>query len=144
VTGLLRKKLIQRSNKFHNVIVDINEYNTSQVRIIKYINGKSINISYAGVQLVPGKKNMKTTVKTPYGWPNVTVLVCKHCETVWNRDVNASKNMLNIATAIWKNLRRPVQYKSTESPQSTGVPPSGVKISTVSYSYTHLSFDFKF
>jgi hypothetical protein len=34
VTGLLKKKLIQRSNKFHNVIVDINEYNTSQVSII--------------------------------------------------------------------------------------------------------------
>jgi hypothetical protein len=57
VTGLLKKKLIQRSNKFHNVIVDINEYNTSQVRIIKYINCKSINISYVGVQLVPGKKH---------------------------------------------------------------------------------------
>jgi transposase len=83
---------------------------------------------------------MKTTVKTP----NVTVLVCKHCETVWNRDVNASKNMLNIATAIWKNLGRPVQYKSTESPQSTGFLLREVKISTVSYSYTHSSFDFKF
>jgi hypothetical protein len=56
VTGLLRKKLIQRSNRFHNVIVDINEYNTSQVRIIKYTNGNSINILYAGMQLMPGKK----------------------------------------------------------------------------------------
>jgi hypothetical protein len=55
VTGLLRKKLIQRSN---NVIVDINEYNTSQVCIInKYTNGNSINILYAGVQLVHGKKH---------------------------------------------------------------------------------------
>jgi hypothetical protein len=31
VTGLLRKKLIQRGRQFKNVLVDINEYLTSQV-----------------------------------------------------------------------------------------------------------------
>jgi hypothetical protein len=32
VTGLLRKPLIQRSRQFKNVLVDINEYLTSQIQ----------------------------------------------------------------------------------------------------------------
>ncbi|KAI9275005.1 hypothetical protein EDC94DRAFT_591774, partial [Helicostylum pulchrum] len=31
-----------------------------------------------------------------------SVLVCKNCNTLWQRDVNASKNILSISLSIWK------------------------------------------
>ncbi|KAI8885888.1 hypothetical protein K501DRAFT_178963, partial [Backusella circina FSU 941] len=92
-TGLLRKKIIQRSKKIQVTFVDISEYNSSQA----FCNSCM-------------EKNLKTIVKIPYGWLNITVLVYKHCGTVRNRDVNASKNMLYIA--IWKKFGRPIQFKS--------------------------------
>jgi hypothetical protein len=39
-----------------------------------------------------------------------SVLVCKTCTTLWQRDVNAAKNMMKISFAIWKGLGRPEAY----------------------------------
>ncbi|KAG2193015.1 hypothetical protein INT46_009817, partial [Mucor plumbeus] len=39
------------------------------------------------------------------------VLVCKTCKTLWQRDVNASKNMMSIASSIWNRDGRPTAFK---------------------------------
>ncbi|GAA5817579.1 hypothetical protein MFLAVUS_011127 [Mucor flavus] len=36
-----------------------------------------------------------------------SVLVCKTCNTLWQRDVNAAKNMMTISLSIWKGMGRP-------------------------------------
>ncbi|GAA5808947.1 hypothetical protein MFLAVUS_002347 [Mucor flavus] len=39
-----------------------------------------------------------------------SVLVCKTCNTLWQRDVNAAKNMMKISLSIWKGMGRPKVY----------------------------------
>jgi hypothetical protein len=39
------------------------------------------------------------------------VLVCKTCKILWQRDVNASKNMISIASSIWNRDGRPTAFK---------------------------------
>ena len=36
---------------------------------------------------------------------------CKTCKTLWQRDVNASKNMMSIASSIWNRDGRPTAFK---------------------------------
>jgi transposase len=38
-------------------------------------------------------------------------LVCKTCKTLWQRDVNASKNMMSIASSIWNQDGGPTAFK---------------------------------
>ncbi|ORE05538.1 hypothetical protein BCV72DRAFT_263252 [Rhizopus microsporus var. microsporus] len=38
------------------------------------------------------------------------VLVCKACNALWERDVNAAKNIMEISLAIWKGLGKPEAY----------------------------------
>ncbi|KAI8969088.1 hypothetical protein BDF20DRAFT_893200, partial [Mycotypha africana] len=32
---------------------------------------------------------------------------CKTCGIIWQRDVNAAKNMLTIANSVWKHMTAP-------------------------------------
>ena len=38
-------------------------------------------------------------------------VVCKTCKTLWQRDVNACKNMMSIASSIWNQDGRPTAFK---------------------------------
>ena len=40
-----------------------------------------------------------------------SVLVCKACKTLWQRDINACKNMLSISLSIWNGRGRPSKYR---------------------------------
>ena len=46
--------------------------------------------------------------------PNVkgqSVLVCTTCNTIWQRDVNAAKNMMSISLSVWAGNERPEPYR---------------------------------
>ncbi|RCH93528.1 hypothetical protein CU097_009585 [Rhizopus azygosporus] len=88
VTGILQKELLQRSRQYKNVLVGINEFRTSKV---------CNNCKQKGLEqkkLSNGKKSH-------------SILDCKICNILWNRDTNASKNMLDISWAIWRGEGRP-------------------------------------
>jgi hypothetical protein len=48
-----------------------------------------------------------------------SVLVCKACSTLWQRDVNAAKNMMDISIATWKGDGRPVAFLRKEKPRTS-------------------------
>jgi hypothetical protein len=52
VTGFLRKKLIQRGRQFKNVLVDINEYLTSQVHLFSFFLKKKARFSFSSNRYV--------------------------------------------------------------------------------------------
>lgn len=39
-----------------------------------------------------------------------SVLACKSCNTLWQRDINASKNILSTSLSVWKGNSRPIPY----------------------------------
>ncbi|KAI8971594.1 hypothetical protein BDF20DRAFT_947470 [Mycotypha africana] len=39
-----------------------------------------------------------------------SILVCKTCKILWNRDVNAAKNMMAISISVWKDKERPTEF----------------------------------
>ncbi|KAI9476263.1 MAG: hypothetical protein EXX96DRAFT_293761 [Benjaminiella poitrasii] len=41
----------------------------------------------------------------------LSVLHCKQCRKVWQRDVNTANNMMTIARAIWSGEERPKVFK---------------------------------
>jgi transposase len=90
VVGLLWRTLTKRAKETKSLIVlSIDGYNTSKV------------CSRCG------EKDMKVAPKTK----GVGVLQCSKCEIIWNRDLNAAKNMRIISNAIWSGNERPQIYK---------------------------------
>lgn len=85
VTGLLYRTLKKREAFGDLVVVDIDEYKTSKV--CNKCQTESVDI-FGGIR--------------GYG-----VLECKTCFTLWNRDVNASKNMMSISLSVWNGDGRP-------------------------------------
>lgn len=47
---------------------------------------------------------------TPDGITHHGIVVCKNCQILWQRDINAGKNMYHIAEAIWNGGQRPSQF----------------------------------
>ncbi|KAH8548160.1 hypothetical protein BGW37DRAFT_507662 [Umbelopsis sp. PMI_123] len=47
------------------------------------------------------------TSRTADGVSHHSILVCDHCQILWQRDINAAKNMYGIAMAMWIDGRRP-------------------------------------
>ncbi|KAG1436416.1 hypothetical protein G6F56_013565 [Rhizopus delemar] len=78
------------------VVLDIDEYNTSQV--------------CSKCQAL-GLRKLRTETSSFF-----SVLVCDHCatqtggQTIWQRDVNASRNMHSIATSIIHGQPRPNHF----------------------------------
>jgi transposase len=48
--------------------------------------------------------------KLPNGDNVNGILVCKNCNLLWQRDINAGNNMLDIAKFIWAGNGRPNQF----------------------------------
>jgi hypothetical protein len=90
VVGLLWRTLTKRAKETKSLIVlSIDEYNTSKV--------------CSGC----GEKDMKVAPKTK----GVGVLQYAKCKIIWNRDLNAAKNMRIASNAIWSGNERPQIYK---------------------------------
>ncbi|ORE06452.1 hypothetical protein BCV72DRAFT_328887 [Rhizopus microsporus var. microsporus] len=45
------------------------------------------------------------------GVKGCSTLVCSTCKTLWQRDINACKNMLSISLSIWDGRGRPSKYR---------------------------------
>ncbi|KAI7901655.1 uncharacterized protein BX663DRAFT_513573 [Cokeromyces recurvatus] len=50
----------------------------------------------------------------------LSVLVCSSCHTLWQRDINASRNMMTISISIWQRRERPTPFQRTTT---TTTPP---------------------
>jgi hypothetical protein len=88
VVGILWKALKRREAEGGLLAVTIDEYKTSRL------------CSKCGTDSLGGLAHVK----------GHSVLVCKTCNTLWQRDVNASKNMMLISLSIWKGEGRPKAY----------------------------------
>ncbi|KAL1931547.1 hypothetical protein VTP01DRAFT_9690 [Rhizomucor pusillus] len=95
-----RRMLKRPEARGEAVIVTIDEYRTSQVchsclaRSLRNVTSED-NISHHGI------------------------LDCQNCGMLWNRDVNASKNMYYIASRVWLGLGRPEPFVRPTSNQPT-------------------------
>jgi transposase len=56
-------------------------------------------------------------VKTQDGITHHGIVVCKNCQILWQRDINAGKNMYDIAEAIWNGGQRPNEFARPERQQ---------------------------
>jgi transposase len=56
-------------------------------------------------------------VKTPDGITHHGIVVCKNCQILWQRDINAGKNMYDIAEVIWNGGQRPNGFARPERQQ---------------------------
>jgi len=52
-----------------------------------------------------------TTLESASHIRGQSVLECKTCSTLWQRDVNAAKNMLSISMNVWMGAGRPAEFK---------------------------------
>ncbi|CEI96835.1 hypothetical protein RMCBS344292_10985 [Rhizopus microsporus] len=103
-SGVVQRSLYQRSKQLTAAIVQINEYNTSKV-------------------CSSCKKKDLEKVKLENGIEFFGILVCKNCGILWNRDINASKNMAYIAASIWNGDGRPSIFEKSENRrQGNGAP----------------------
>ncbi|KAI7905060.1 uncharacterized protein BX663DRAFT_501549 [Cokeromyces recurvatus] len=50
----------------------------------------------------------------------LSILACSSCHTLWQRDINASRNMLTISISIWQGRERPTPFQRTTT---TTTPP---------------------
>lgn len=88
VVGILWRCLKKKEAAGELLAISIDEYKTS--RICCQCDSDSLS----GISNVKGH----------------SVLVCKTCNTLWQRDVNAAKNMMKISLSIWKGEGRPSVY----------------------------------
>ncbi|KAI8990963.1 hypothetical protein BDF20DRAFT_831051 [Mycotypha africana] len=86
VTGRLYKELLRRQRTFLTAVADIAEFRTS----------KSDDME--DVKIQDGSRLFSTKVRKAY-------------QVLWQRDVNASKNITTIVKAIWTGQERPGPYK---------------------------------
>ena len=96
VSGVLWRSLKKREREGGLIAVTIDEYKTSR------ICNKCRSESLEAVSHTRGQG----------------VLECKTCSTLWQRDVNAAKNMLSIGVDVWmggredpKNLKGSIKRK---------------------------------
>lgn len=89
VTGIFYKALKRRERNGDLVVVTIDEHLTSQICC----------------------KCMTRTLDVLSSIRGCSVLVCKTCRTLWQRDVNASLNMMKIAQSTWRGEGRPPPFK---------------------------------
>ena len=47
------------------------------------------------------------------------ILDCKLCHIFWDRDINASRNMLDISLSVWKGKGRPLVFKREIAVENT-------------------------
>ncbi|KAI9268591.1 hypothetical protein EDC94DRAFT_646196 [Helicostylum pulchrum] len=89
-TNILYKEIICRQKQNLAAIVDINEFRTSVT-----------------CNMCKGEEKMKPP-KLSNGVKVSGILECeKTCHLLWQRDVNATKNMLDIANSTWEGQGRP-------------------------------------
>ncbi|KAG2173805.1 hypothetical protein INT43_005225 [Umbelopsis isabellina] len=55
--------------------------------------------------------------------PHHSIVVCKNCKILWQRGVNASKNMLQIARSVWAGNQRPTVFARPPPWQQIQEPP---------------------
>ncbi|KAI9254104.1 hypothetical protein EDC94DRAFT_618847 [Helicostylum pulchrum] len=90
VTKILYKEIICRQKQNLAALVDINEFRTSVT-----------------CNMCKGEEKMKPP-KLSNGVKVNGILECgKPCHLLWQRDVSATKNMLDIANSIWEGQGRP-------------------------------------
>ncbi|ORE11873.1 hypothetical protein BCV72DRAFT_331883 [Rhizopus microsporus var. microsporus] len=87
-TGVFWRALKRREAAGDLIAVTIDEYKTSKV--CNACNSDSLTG-------MPGLKGC-------------SIQVCSICKTLWQRDINACKNMLSISLSIWDGRGRPFQY----------------------------------
>ncbi|KAG2200602.1 hypothetical protein INT47_007346 [Mucor saturninus] len=99
VMDKLYRQLKRREKLGELLLVNINEFKTSKVSILMYINTFDNDL-----------KNMRcgTDEKSSHIHQ---ILICKRCNIFWNRDVMAAKNMLAISQSIWDGQGRPTVFK---------------------------------
>ena len=85
VTGVLWRALKKREKEGDLLAVTIDEFMTSRI----------CNICY------------EDSLKKVDGVKGHSVLGCQNCKTLWQRDINAAKNMLLISSLIWNGYGRP-------------------------------------
>lgn len=95
VTGKLWRALKKRERDGGLIAVTIDEYKTSKA----CNNCQEINLESAS---------------HTHGY---SVLVCKTCNTLWQRDVNAAKNMMTIAVSTWSGNGRPCVFQRQKRQQ---------------------------
>jgi hypothetical protein len=108
VVGVLWKALKRKEREGKLVAIPIDEYYTSQVNIDD-CQRKIIDFSLTLLCKVCngcGRRDLKNV--------NHRIVVCKNCQILWQRDINAGKNMYNIAEAIWNGGQRPSQFDRPE------------------------------
>ena len=89
VTGVLWRSLKKREREGGLIAITIDEYKTSK------ICNKCRSESLEAASHTRGQG----------------VLECKTCSTLWQRDVNAAKNMLSIGVDVWMGKGRPEEFK---------------------------------
>ncbi|KAI7864089.1 uncharacterized protein EV154DRAFT_488962 [Mucor mucedo] len=87
MTGVMWRSLKKREAAGELIAITIVEYETSKVYSQSYFDDLKV-------------------IKTP-GFKGSKVLCCQKCEKVWQRDVNAARNMMIISKAIWLGEGRP-------------------------------------
>ena len=91
VTGVFYRTLKKKNvkNKVNYLVVPIDEFKSSRICSI-----------------------CKTdTLQKAFHTCCFGVLVCKTCKKLWQRGVNASKNMMSIVSSIWSQDGRPTAFK---------------------------------
>ena len=87
----------------HAIVININEYNTSQVCSHCFASRK---LCAVGSNRDPFPAQPGSIQKSHF------VRRCTVCRTIWNRDVNASRNMVYLALHKVYGLDRPVLFSS--------------------------------
>jgi hypothetical protein len=106
-TGVLYRELVKRSKVFDCALVDINEYKTSKV-----CNSCK-------------NTNLKGKIYSEKRWYR-GILDCKSCSILWNRDVCASKNMMDISSSIWRKEGRPSEFRKNIAGATPVSPQQGI------------------
>jgi hypothetical protein len=101
------------------VIVQIDEYLTSQVHsyfLFFCCYEHVIDAFFYSVQICNNcqKRELEKWVAAD-GREFHGILGCKNCHMLWNRDVNAAKNMYWIAESIWAGHGRPACFQRPSS-----------------------------
>ena len=89
VTGILWRAIKRREKEGDLIALEIDEFKTSKICSRCY--GDSL-------KKVEGVKGQ-------------SVLGCTNCQTLWQRDINAAKNMSLIASYIWNGHKRPPMFQ---------------------------------
>ncbi|KAI7899413.1 uncharacterized protein BX663DRAFT_521655 [Cokeromyces recurvatus] len=53
----------------------------------------------------------------------LSVLTCSSCHTLWQRDINASRNMMTISISIWQGRERSTPFQRTTTTNTTTTSP---------------------